>query len=151
MMNQPYNKDRVSCGNAKICYEDKIGVSIIYAYEDSDLFYPAMLLKHGINCLCFASREPIAMGKKVYILTQDFPIESDSLEVYEGCFAQVKECRKFDLFEKWHSYRIQCETISGKAISTGANELSAEISDHQQSWEYEDGLWMGPGHLAGDR
>ena len=24
----------------------------------------------------------------------------------------------------------------------------AKISDHQQGWGYEDGLWKGPGHLC---
>jgi hypothetical protein len=113
-------KDMFLCGNAKFCKEDKIGVSIIYAYEDSDVFYAAKLLKHGINCLCFASKEPIEKGKRVYILTQDFPIEGDSIRIYEGCFAQIKECKKINNFKKRPSYLIHGESISGKIMSVGS-------------------------------
>jgi len=29
------------------------------------VFYPAKLLKHGRNCLCFASKEFISEGEKI--------------------------------------------------------------------------------------
>ncbi len=96
MIKQPFFKDMILCDDAQFCRENKIGVSIIYAYEDSDVFYPASLLKHGLNCLCFTSKEPIAKGEKIYIFTQDFPIEGANLRIYEGCFAQVEECKKTD-------------------------------------------------------
>jgi hypothetical protein len=127
MITQPHIKDMNLCGNAKFCKEDKIGVSIIYAYEDSDVFYPAKLLKHGINCLCFASRKPIAKGKRIYILTQDFPMEGDTLRLYEGCFAQIEECKKINNFKKMPSYLIHSESISGKIMSIGSNELSTQV------------------------
>jgi hypothetical protein len=127
MITQPYIEDIDLCGNAKFCKEDKNGVSIIYAYEDSDVFYPAKLLKHGINCLCFASKKPIEKGKRVYILTQDFPIEGDSLKIYEGCFAQIQGCKKNNNFKKRPSYLIQGESISGMRMSVGSNELSTEV------------------------
>ena len=127
MITQPHIKDMNLCGNAKFCKDDKIGVSVIYAYEDSDVFYPAKLLKHGINCLCFTSKEPIEKGKRVYILTQDFPIEGDSLRIYEGCFAQIQECKKINYFVKIPSYFIHGESISVKVKSAGSNELSTEV------------------------
>ena len=105
----------ILCGNPKFCKEDKVGVSMIYAYEDSDVFYPAKLLRHGINCLCFASKEPIAKGKRIYILTQDFPIDGADLRIYEGCFAQIEECKKIDNSEKKPSYLIHGESMSGRA------------------------------------
>ena len=94
------------CNDAGYCIQVKRGISIIYAYEDSDVFYPAMLLKHGINCLCFTSREPIAMGEKIYVFTQDFPIERANLRIYEACFAQVEECKKTDNFKNNPLYLI---------------------------------------------
>ena len=127
MIKQPYVKDMILCDDANFCRENKIGVSIIYAYEDSDVFYPAKLLKHGRNCLCFASKEPIVKGKRIYILTQDFPIECANLRIYEGCFAQVKECKKFDNSEKKPSYLIHGKSMSGKMMSIGTNELSVEL------------------------
>ena len=38
MITQPYVKDMILCDNVQFCKEDKIGVSVIYAYEDSDFF-----------------------------------------------------------------------------------------------------------------
>ena len=117
------------CGNAKFCKEDKIGVSIIYAYEDSGVSYSAKLLKHGINCLCFASEEPVAKGEKIYILTQDFPIEGVNLRIYEACFAQVEECTKYN-YENKLSYLIRGKSLSGKTLGIGSNELGVKESKY---------------------
>ena len=43
MIKQSYAKDMILCNDAEFCREDEIGASIIYAYEDSDVFYPARL------------------------------------------------------------------------------------------------------------
>ena len=107
----------ILCENAELCKENKIGVSIIYAYEDSDVFYPAKLLKHGINCLCFASKEPIALGEKIYIFTQDFPIEGANLRIYERYIAQVEECKKADNFKNNPSYLIRGKSVIGNTMS----------------------------------
>ena len=114
------------CDDVEYCKEDKIGVSIIYAYEDSGVSYPAKLLKHGINCLCFASEEPVAKGEKIYILTQDFPIEGVNLRIYEACFAQVEECTKYN-YENKLSYLIRGKSLSGKTLGIGSNELGVEV------------------------
>ena len=117
----------ISCDDAEICQEDKMGVSIIYAYEDSDVYYPAKLLKHGINCLCFASKKPITKGEKIYIMTQDSPIEGTNLRIYEGCFAQVEECKKYENFKKKPSYLIRGKSMSGKTMNIGFNELGVGV------------------------
>jgi len=127
MIKQSYAKDMILCNDVEFCREDEIGASIIYAYEDSDVFYPARLLKHGINCLCFASKEPIAKGGKIYILTQDFPIEGTNLRIYEGCFAQVEECKKNDNFKKMPSYLIRGKSLSGKIMSIDSNEFGVKV------------------------
>ena len=123
MIKQQYLNDMILCDDAQFCRENKIGVSIIYAYEDSDVFYPAKLLKHGINCLCFASKEPIALGEKIYIFTQDFPIEGPNLRIYEGSFAQVEECKKTDNFKNNPSYLIRGK--SGEAVHAIAKGLKS--------------------------
>jgi len=128
MIKQPYVKDMILCDDAYFCRENKIGVSIIYAYEDSDVFYPAKLLKHGRNCLCFASKAPIAMGEKIYIFTQDFPIEGANLRIYEGSFAQVEECKKTDNFKNNPSYFIRGKSLSGTIMSIDSSELGVEVS-----------------------
>ncbi len=129
MIKQPYKTEMILCDEVEFCREDKIGVSIIYAYEDSDVFYPATLLKHAINCLCFASKEPIAMGEKIYIFTQDFPIEGANLKIYEACFAQVEECKKTDNFKNNSSYLIRGKSVIGSTMSIGANVLGVKASD----------------------
>ena len=130
MIKHSYAKDMIFCNDVEFCRENKIGVSIIYAYEDSDVFYPAMLLKHGINCLCFASKEPIAMGEKIYIFTQDFPIEGANLRIYEACFAQVEECKKTDNFKSNPSYLIRGKSVTGNIMSIGSNELGVKESKY---------------------
>ena len=115
------------CEDAEFCKEDKIGVSIIYAYEDSDVCYPAKLLKHGINCLCFASQEPIAKGGKIYIFTQDFPIEGANHRIYEGCFAQVEECKETDNFKNDPSYLIRGKSVVGNTMSIGSKEFGVKV------------------------
>ena len=113
----------ILCDDAQLCRENKIGVSIIYAYEDSDVFYPAKLLKHGKNCLCFASKEPIVRGEKIYIFTQDFPIKGENHKIYEGIFAQVEECKKTDNFKNNPSYLIRGK--SEEAVHTIAKGLKS--------------------------
>jgi len=94
MIKQSLGKDTITCDDAEYCKKDKSGISIIYAYEDSDVFYQAKLLKYGIKCLCLTTEEPIGKGEKIYILTQDFPLEGTDFRIYEGCLAQVEECKK---------------------------------------------------------
>ncbi|MGB5748740.1 MAG: hypothetical protein WBM69_17290, partial [Desulfobacterales bacterium] len=81
----------------------------------------------GIDCLCFASKEPIPEGEKIYIMTQDFPIEGTNLRIYEGCFAQVEECMKYENFKKKPPYLIRGKSISGKTMNIGFNELGVEV------------------------
>ena len=127
MVKQPSILDMMLCDDAQFCRENKIGVSIIYVHEDSDVFYPAKLLKDGINWLCFASKEPVALGEKIYIFTQDFPIEGPSPKIYEGSFAQVEECRKTDNFKNNPSYLIRGKSVSSKMMSIASNELGVEV------------------------
>ena len=102
MIKQPYVKEMSLCDDVEFCREDKIGVSIIYAYEDSDVFCPAKLLKHGINCLCFASKEPIAMGEKIYIAYRTKKItESQLLEMYkQDVYARDFESTYYEVLKK---------------------------------------------------
>ena len=134
MIKQPYVKKMILCDDVEFCRENKIGVSIIYAYEDSDVFYPAMLLKHGINCLCFASKEPIAMGEKIYIFTQDFPIDGAQLRIYEGSFIQIEECKKTDSFKNNPSFLIRGKSVSSKMMSIASNELGVEVLKSEVSY-----------------
>ena len=123
MVIKSYGKDIISCDRVENCQEEKIGISIIFAYEDSDLYYPAKLLNHGTDCLCFTSKEPIAIGKKIYIMTQDYPIEDPYLKIYETCLARVEECKKNENFRKKPSYFIRGKSISGEMLNISSNEI----------------------------
>jgi hypothetical protein len=84
--------------------DSQFEISIVYAYADSDIFYPATLLRHGRNDLCFATEHSIAEGGKIYIMTQDYPLDDANLKIYEGCLAKVHECKKNKLYEKSSLY-----------------------------------------------
>ena len=118
-----YGKNIISCDRVENCQEDKIGISIVFAYENSDLYYPAKLLNHSTDCLCFASKEPIAIGKKIYIMTQDYPIESTHLKIYEACLARVEVCTRNENFRKKPSYLIRGKSISGEMLNISSNEI----------------------------
>jgi hypothetical protein len=91
------------------------------------VFYPAKLLKYRRNCLCFASKAPIAIGEKIYTFTQDFPIEGASLRIYEGSFAQVEECTKTDNFKNNPSYLIRGKSVVGNTMSIGSKEFGVNV------------------------
>ncbi len=135
MIKKTYANDMILCSNAEFCRKDKIGASIIFVYEDSDVFYPARLLKYAINCLCFTSKEPIAKGDKIYIFTQDFPIEAFNHRIYEGCFAQVEECKKKDHRKKGPTYLIRGKSVIAKNMSLGPNEFSVSLGPNEFSVE----------------
>ena len=91
------------------------------------IFRSSQKSRTRINCLCFASKEPIAKGEKIYIFTQDFPIEGANHRIYEGCFAQVEECKKNNNFKKKPYYLIRGKSLSGKTMSINSKELGVEV------------------------
>ena len=80
------------CTENSLCESDKYGVSIVYAYQDSDAFYNARLCKYNINCMCFETEAPIKTGENIYIMIHVYPVDGKSLEIYEGCLALVERC-----------------------------------------------------------
>ena len=127
VIKKSYEKDMNPCDDAGYCTRAKIGISIIYAYEDSDIFYPAKLVKHGRKCLCFETEKPIGKGERIYIITQDFPLDDINLKIYEGCLAQVRECKKNNDFNKNPSYSILVKSMNDQAININSNAFSAGV------------------------
>jgi hypothetical protein len=102
-------------GNDVEYYKDsQFGISIVYAYANSDSFYPATLLRHGRNDLCFTTEHSIAAGEKIYIMTQDYPLDDANLKIYEGCLAKVHGCKKTN-YKKNQVYMIQVRLVNGIA------------------------------------
>ena len=122
------------CDDLEYCIKEKFGLPIIYAYENSDNFYAAMLLSHGERCLCFATEEPIVRGLKIYVLSQNFPLESENFKIFQGCFAQVADCKKLNDTEKNLSYLIRGGLVSNPATISGSNELSVEVLKSETSY-----------------
>jgi hypothetical protein len=73
-------------------------------------------LKHGGNGLCFETEHSIAEGEKIYIMTQDYPLDGANLKIYEGCLAKVHGCKKIK-YKKNQAYLIQVGLVNG--ISKG--------------------------------
>ncbi|MES0446381.1 MAG: hypothetical protein ABUJ92_07520 [Desulfobacterales bacterium] len=102
-------------GNDVEYYKDsRFGISIVFAYANSDTFYPATLLRHGRNDLCFATEHSIAEGEKIYIMTQDYPLDDANLKIYEGCLAKVHGSKKIK-YKKNQAYMIQVRLVNGIA------------------------------------
>ena len=124
----------INACNAGICIEEKYGLPIVFAYEDSDIFYAAKLLNHGERCLCFVTEEPIGRGLEIYVLCQNFPLDSENFKIFEGCFAQVEDCKKIKDTKKKPSYLIRGKLMSHQAILSGSNELSKKVLKPELSY-----------------
>ena len=122
------------CDDLEYCIKEKFGLPILYALENSNNFYAAKLLNHGERCLCFATEEPIERGLKIYVLSQNFPLESENFKIFQGCFAQVADCKKFNDTEKNLSYLIRGGLVSNPATISGSNELSVEVLKSETSY-----------------
>ena len=85
-----------SCTENRDCRNCKSGESIVYAYDDSDKFYDAKLLKYSAHCMCLGTILPVREGKYIYIMTHSRPLDDLAQEVYEGCRARVTWCKKLN-------------------------------------------------------
>jgi hypothetical protein len=105
----------MNTGNEVEYHKDsQFEISIVYAYADSDFFYPATLLRHGRNDLCFATEHSIAEGEKIYIMTQDYPLDDADFKTYEGCLAKVHGCGKI-IYKENQAYMVQVRLVNGIA------------------------------------
>ena len=74
------------------------------------------------------------MGDKIYIFTQDFPIDGAQLRIYEGSFIQIEECKKTDNFINNPSFLIRGKSVSSKMMSIASNELGVEVLKSEISY-----------------
>jgi hypothetical protein len=101
----------ISC-EGQFCVNSRLEIPIVYTFDDSDVFYQAILCKRSQNCLCVETGDYIEKGKQIYVMTEDYPIDDDDLKIYEGCFGQVGECQKLNLRENV-GYVIQVKLYNG--------------------------------------
>ena len=115
-----------SCDEVEYYKDNKFGISIVYAYANTDIFYPATLLRHGRNYLCFATEHSIEEGEKIYIMTQDYPLDDVYLKIYEGCLAKVHRYKKIN-YKKNQVYMIEVKLVNCKAKSIASNDFSMGV------------------------
>ena len=66
---------------------------MVYAYQDSDLFYQARMCNYGKGGMCFESDSALEAGSDIYIMMENFFSMADDAEFYDGYLAEVRWCR----------------------------------------------------------
>ena len=67
---------------------------IVYAYHNSDQFFPAIKCNFCKGGMCFASDSAIEPGSDIYIMMENFAPDSVGAEFYDGYLAEVRWCQK---------------------------------------------------------
>ncbi len=66
---------------------------IIYAYHNSDQFYPAKMCNFCKGGMCFEAHNAIQPGADIYVMMEEFDPDTVGAEIYEGHLAEVRWCR----------------------------------------------------------
>ena len=67
---------------------------IIYAYHNTDRFFPAMMCNYSKEGMCFKTADVIDTGSDIYIMMENYAPDTIHAELYEGYFAEVRWCRQ---------------------------------------------------------
>jgi len=68
--------------------------SVVYAYQDSDLFFHARMCNYCKGGMCFLSGNALEPGSDIYIMMEDFSPDADGADFYDGYLAEVRWCQK---------------------------------------------------------
>lgn len=71
-----------------------LDASMIYAFQDSDLFYQARMCNYCKGGMCFVSDNAIEPGSDIYIMMENFAPDDVGAEFYDGYLAEVRWCQK---------------------------------------------------------
>ena len=66
--------------------------AIIYAYHNTDKFFPAVMCNYSSDGMCFQTLNQIGPGSNIYIMMEDYSPDAIHAELYEGYFAEVLWC-----------------------------------------------------------
>ena len=69
-------------------------VPIIYAYHNSDKFYPAQMCNFCKGGMCFEAGNAIQPGADIYVMMEEFAPDTVGAEIYEGHLAEVRWCQQ---------------------------------------------------------
>jgi hypothetical protein len=65
---------------------------IIYAYHDTDQFFPAVMCNFSSDGMCFETQIGIDPGSEIYIMMENYAPDTIHAELYEGYFGKVLWC-----------------------------------------------------------
>jgi hypothetical protein len=66
---------------------------MVYAFQDSALFYQARLCNYCKGGMCFIADSSIEPGSDIYVMMDNFVPDSVGAEFYDGYLAEVRWCR----------------------------------------------------------
>lgn len=66
---------------------------IIYAHQDSDIFFDADMCNYSSGGMCFKTVQAVQKGSEIYIMMEDFAPDDIGAEIYDGKLAEVRWCR----------------------------------------------------------
>jgi hypothetical protein len=66
--------------------------AIIYAYHDTDQFFPAIMCNYSRDGMCFKTPNEIDPGSEIYVMMENFAPDAIHTELYEGYFGEVLWC-----------------------------------------------------------
>ena len=66
--------------------------AIIYAYHNTDKFFPAAMCNYSGDGMCFETPDAIIPGSEIYIMMENYAPDTIHAELYDGYFAEVLWC-----------------------------------------------------------
>ena len=94
---------------------------VVIALENSDNFFDAKLINHNTHGVCLLSTHPFQIGERIYIITENQPIDDFNEKFIEAYFANVIWCRI-----SGDHYRIGAAIAKTDLLNT---LISSEIPD----------------------
>ena len=82
---------------------------VIIVPENSDEFNKAVLIDHSSNGVCFLSAHPFQIDTRIYIITDNKPIDDFNEKYIEAYFANIIWCK-----EKEAQYCIGAEVVKAE-------------------------------------
>ena len=97
---------------------------VIIARENSDNFFNAELIDHSSHGVCFLSTHPFQVGERIYIITENQPIDDFNDKFTEAYFADVIWCGKSE-----DQYRIGASIAKTDLLDTAVLKDISNISE----------------------
>ena len=99
--------------------------NVVIAYENSDEFHNAELIDNSSYGVCFQSPHPFQTGARIYIITENQPIDDFNDKFTEAYFADVKWCRKVE-----GQYRIGVAIAMSDLLDTSIYKRIENVAEH---------------------